>query len=157
MIPTAWLVVGIGNPLRRDDGLGAWVVEQVADWRLPGVRTLVETQLLPEMADAVASAARVVFVDAAVSTDQVVMTSVAARPTALGLGHAFGPEELLQWAHVLYGARPHASLVRVPGFDFDHGDRLSAAGLESAREALFLIRELLTTPGRAADTDELQE
>ena len=60
------LVIGYGNTLRRDDGVGPGVAEAVAALGLPGVQTLACALLTPELAEPVARAGMVVFVDAAV-------------------------------------------------------------------------------------------
>ncbi len=44
------LVLGYGNELRGDDGLGPLVARTVADANIPGVRVLTARQLLPEFA-----------------------------------------------------------------------------------------------------------
>lgn len=50
--------------LRGDDGVGPLVAETVAGWGLPGVRALAVQQLVPELAEMVAAASLVVFVEA---------------------------------------------------------------------------------------------
>ncbi len=42
------LVIGYGNSLRSDDGVGPFVAEAVEALRLPGVHTLICQQLSPE-------------------------------------------------------------------------------------------------------------
>ena len=63
---TGLLVIGYGNTLRGDDGVGPKVAEAVEALQLPGVRTLVCQQLSPEHAEPISRARVVVFVDAAV-------------------------------------------------------------------------------------------
>jgi hypothetical protein len=75
------LLIGIGNPLRGDDGVAPWLVQAWARrraWREAavgaadgeggiqptGLRVLVVGQLLPELADELAAVRRVLFVDA---------------------------------------------------------------------------------------------
>ncbi|HEY9173382.1 MAG TPA: hydrogenase maturation protease, partial [Verrucomicrobiae bacterium] len=53
------LVIGYGNTLRRDDGIGPKVAEAVAELNLPGVRSLACPQLTPELAEPIAHAKRV--------------------------------------------------------------------------------------------------
>src|ERR1035441_6445297 len=65
------LVIGYGNTLRGDDGVGPRVAEAIEKLNLPGVRTLVCQQLSPEYADPVSRARTVVFVDAAVDAPRV--------------------------------------------------------------------------------------
>jgi hydrogenase maturation protease len=59
------LVLGIGNPGRRDDGLGAEAVARLEALRLPGVTADANYQLNLEDALTCASHDLVVFVDAA--------------------------------------------------------------------------------------------
>ena len=61
-----FLIIGYGNTLRGDDGVGPRVAETVAALNLPGVRALVCPMLMPEIADPISRAHTVIFVDAAV-------------------------------------------------------------------------------------------
>ena len=62
------LVIGYGNTLRTDDGVGRLAAERLADDpRLDGVRVIGRHQLTPELALDVSQAALVVFVDASQS------------------------------------------------------------------------------------------
>ena len=65
-LPSGLLIIGYGNTLRRDDGVGPKVAEAVAALALPGVRALAYPLLTPELAEAVSQARVVIFVDAAV-------------------------------------------------------------------------------------------
>lgn len=61
-------LVGVGNPLRRDDGVGPWIVGAVAEAAAGTALTLVDAQDVPENfvpAIARGEARNVVFVDAA--------------------------------------------------------------------------------------------
>ena len=67
--PASLLVIGYGNTLRRDDGVGPKLADAVAALGLTGVRTLACALLTPELAEAVSQAQRVIFVDAAVDSN----------------------------------------------------------------------------------------
>ncbi len=67
------LVIGYGNPLRGDDGVGPAVSGAIAVLGLPGVRALSVHQLTPELAAEAAGARVAVFVDAAVDSTEVEM------------------------------------------------------------------------------------
>ena len=41
------LVIGYGNPLHRDDGVGQDVAKQIAAWRLPNVEAIAAMAQLP--------------------------------------------------------------------------------------------------------------
>ena len=60
------LIIGYGNPLRGDDGVG-WRVAEAAGTALPeGAATVLAVhQLTPELSAPISRAGRVVFVDAA--------------------------------------------------------------------------------------------
>ena len=69
------LVIGYGNPLREDDGIGWRVVEEIENGEIVGVlqslgncqlETVAVHQLLPELAGDVSEAELVIFVDASV-------------------------------------------------------------------------------------------
>lgn len=57
------LVIGIGNPLRGDDGVGWWLARRAETLKLTP-RVLRVQQLTPELAEELAGARRVLFIDA---------------------------------------------------------------------------------------------
>src|SRR5579884_346516 len=58
------LIIGIGNPLRSDDGLGWAVAEQLSQACLPGCVIRMVHQLTPELALWMATVSRVIMIDA---------------------------------------------------------------------------------------------
>lgn len=58
------LVIGIGNRLRSDDGVGPRLAEEVEAWGLSGVESMAVQQLSPELAPRLAACERVLFIDA---------------------------------------------------------------------------------------------
>lgn len=149
------LLIGIGNPLRGDDGVGALLLEELARegaavgsrglWRNAELRTV--HQLTPELALAVAEAQRVLFVDAWANPDRPEPWIEPLRtPTAEGEapeGHGWGPVALVALAERLYGWGGEAALLRVPAFAFPHGTRFSAPLVEALPVARELIRQWL--------------
>ncbi len=147
---TAALLIGIGNRLRGDDGVGALLVEDwIAEASPPLTRAREEAvqvvhQLTPELALSVAGARRVLFVDAWADPDrphpwiEPLRPGTEGEPAEAG-GHGWGPLAVVALAERLYGWRGEAALLRVPAFAFPHGLELSA-GL---RQGLPLARELL--------------
>ena len=81
------LVIGYGNELRRDDGLGPRVAASLAG---PGVRALAVRQLTPELAEEVATARLVVFVDARVNPPA---ATVEVMPKACELSESMAREK----------------------------------------------------------------
>lgn len=137
------LVIGCGNTLRGDDGIGPAVAEAIAELGLPGVRVVVVHQLTPELAADLAGCRRAVFVDAGVGGEAVTVAPLSADAPAPSFSHAPNPPGLLALARAAYGRSPEAWLVAVPGADFGYRDGLSEVGWEGARSAAREVERLL--------------
>ena len=123
------LVIGYGNAMRTDDGLGRHAAERLAhDPRLAGATVIACHQLTPELALDVSRAALVVFVDA--SHDRPAGTFTIERMERTGRGdsgwsHQFSPSSLIALTGELYGPSPDVYLVSVGVESLQLGDRLS--------------------------------
>jgi len=119
-IPARCLILACGNTLREDDGVGpwlaAWAEERFADE--PLVRVLSRQQWTPELAEDIAGAESVVFIDCAVSAEpgSIQVAPVEPGGEAPGLAtHHFGAAELLALSKELYGSLPRISLLLTIG------------------------------------------
>ena len=123
------LIVGYGNPLRGDDGLGWSVAERLQELvHDPDIEILAVHQLTPELMDPISRAARVIFIDASVSGEpgEIRERSVApGSPTPAQFTHHFTPETLLEGAGRLFGHTPEAVLYTVSAAGFEFGAALS--------------------------------
>jgi hydrogenase maturation protease len=134
------LVIGYGNTLRRDDGVGPRAAEAVERMNLPGVRSLACHQLSPEHAELVSRARKVIFVDAAVDE----MGGVKFRPLIPGdttqlMAHAADPQTLLALARDVFGRAPESWWLTIPALELGFGEDLSPEaqrGLETALEKI---------------------
>jgi len=57
------LVIGYGNPLRCDDGVGQQIAKAVATWGIPNVEAIAVHQLTPELAEKLVTVDLAIFVD----------------------------------------------------------------------------------------------
>ena len=121
------LVVGVGNPLRADDGFGPRAAEALEALALPGVRALAVHGLAPELADDLAAADLAVFVDVALDLPPGATreSPLEPRPPA-ALGHALEPGALLALCRALHGRAPRAVALAVGPESLAHGEGLSA-------------------------------
>ena len=142
-MPDDVLVIGFGNPLRRDDGIGPAVAEALAGLGLPGVRVRVVHQLTPELAADLSGVRLAVFVDAQLGGDPLTTTRLTGDVAEPVMTHAVDPRTLLALARAVYGRGPEAWLVTAAGADFGFGDCLSAAGRENAQAACTWIDRLM--------------
>lgn len=136
-----WLAIGIGNTLRRDDGIGPWLAERIEEWRLPGIRTKTVHQLTPEIAAEIAEANAVLFLDASAVGESELRRVVGHEETALG--HAMSPSAFLAMLHRIGVSQPPAWLASVRATDFDFGEGLSSASNDECERLLPAIRGLL--------------
>ena len=134
------LVIGYGNTLRQDDGVGPKVAETVAALDLPGVRTLACPLLTPELAEPLSQACVVIFVDAAVDAPrEVQMRKLAPAETSQVMAHAASPATLLALARDVFGHAPQAWWLTIPVADLGIGEAfspLAQRGFETAVEAV---------------------
>lgn len=136
------LLVGCGNPLRRDDGAGWRVVEALARRWADNIAIRLGQQLVPEWAVDFASADVAFIVDAS-SSQRTQITRLGTEPPLID-SHVLGSSELLGLTERAYGESPVAYLVEVPATDFRFGEGLSPATAAAARDATRLLELCLT-------------
>lgn len=141
--PAGLLVIGYGNTLRSDDGVGPRVAEAVEALRLPGVSTLICQQLSPEHAEPISCADRVVFVDAAVDESrEVQFRELEPGDTTQLMAHAADPRTMLALARDVFGHAPKAWWLTIPVIRLEFGETLSPLARRGRDEAVARIRSL---------------
>jgi len=136
------LVLGYGNPYRRDDGLGPLLAERVAQWLASlgeAAELWVGQQLLPELAEELVNHDVAIFCDAsAVPLEDGFLLEeldISSDPEGLTL-HSVSPQWLLGLAQSLAGRMPKACLLSVEGESFDFREGLTPRCEERAKAAL---------------------
>ncbi|HIK06181.1 MAG TPA: hydrogenase maturation protease [Trichormus sp. M33_DOE_039] len=139
------MVIGYGNDLRSDDGIGQQIANEIASWHLPSVQSLAIHQLTPDLADALASIDLAIFVDACLPVDGYDVQIQMLSPTSDidSSVHRSDPRSLLALTQSLYGCCPPAWLVTIPGVNFEIGDRLSRMAEIGKSIALVKIIQIL--------------
>lgn len=124
------LIYGIGNVGRQDDGLGIRLLDRLAETTLPACVTLEAAyQLSIEDALLVSEFDAVLFIDATVDKDAPAPFSL--RPLAPAAEvtfstHSTSPAGVLSLCAELYGRRPRAFLLALPGYEWELREELSA-------------------------------
>ncbi len=138
-------VVGIGNPLRGDDGAGWAVVEALTEPTAGLVKTVCVHQPLPELLDAIHAADQVIFVDASVDgkPGSVMVTSIQPATDGPASSHQLHPAVLLAMGVELYGRMPSATLVTITGQDFGYQETLSLPVQQAVTKAICQIKKIL--------------
>jgi hydrogenase maturation protease len=124
------LILGIGNPLRSDDGLGRAVAQQLAQAGDLECSVQVVHQLMPELAQDMAAARLVVMIDASRAGEpgemRVRPLSPSLQPAGTIGAHHATPEELAALTAAIYGHCPPVVVITMTGADFSLGERLSS-------------------------------
>ena len=124
------LVLGYGNPMRSDDGLGWQVAADLFRTnRCPDVEVLPCHQLTPELAPAVSRADAVVFIDCAQGgvPGQVCCREVRSESMAPSFTHHLTPAALLALSSELFGSCPRAFVLSIHGENYAPGEGFSRA------------------------------
>ena len=135
---TGCLILACGNTLRSDDGIGP----RLAKWAAGrfrddfGVRVLARQQWTPDLAEEIAAADSVLFVDSSIDSapGRVSLIPVAMNKTGFDgarhgpATHQFDPAYLLALAHELYGSlAEHAMILTVGAGSMELGETFSDA------------------------------
>lgn len=143
------LVIGYGNTLRGDDGVGYWVAEAVEAWNLQDVRSHPCHQLTPDVAAEIAEADQVIFVDATPPANPCsplkIERLVPMGDAGIVSTHHNTPQGLLAMSQALYGQLPPAYAILLPTRDFRFSDRLSPIAESGMHQALARIRNLISS------------
>ncbi|HEY9803223.1 MAG TPA: hypothetical protein V6D25_22875 [Leptolyngbyaceae cyanobacterium] len=139
------MVIGYGNDLRSDDGIGQRIADEVASWHLPSVKSVCVHQLTPDLADSLARTDLAIFVDACLPVENFDVQVQSLLPacdidTNVHIGN---PRSLLALTAAIYGSCPSAWWVTVPGVNFEFGDRISQTAEIGCAIALVKIVQIL--------------
>lgn len=124
------LVLGYGNPLRSDDGLGWRVaVDLFRANASPDVLVLPCHQLTPDLAETASLAETVIFVDCSRKGErgEVRCEEVRSQSGPVSFTHDLSPAALLDLAAELFGVCPKAYLFTICGECFEPGEEFSAS------------------------------
>jgi hydrogenase maturation protease len=124
------LVLGYGNPMRSDDGLGWHIaVDLFRTNRCPDIEVLPCHQLTPELAPPVSRADAVIFIDCEQGgmPGEICCREVRCESIPPSFTHHLTPWALLALSSELFGACPRACLLTMQGADYSPGEAFSPA------------------------------
>lgn len=140
-------IIGLGNPLRGDDGLGHHLCKLVEGLGLPGVDTMqvqqLDTAILPDLA----RYRQLVVVDAAIQEAPVVFTDTTDPETSANLSHHLQPGIIRGLLKQLFGTDVELKVLRVRGYEFGYGAPLSPGALVHSASAFTLLQDWLAAQG----------
>lgn len=135
-------IVGIGNSLRSDDGVGILVSKQIDQMKLKGVTTMTVHQLDTGMIERLSKFDVVIFVDASV-----IDKSVSFQPLTLednvpqSFSHHINAAMLASLAYKLYSASTRFYICGICAYDFQLGTDISYKAMGNALEAVSVLTD----------------
>ena len=146
------LIIGYGNPLRCDDGVGPRAAEALsASLQSVDVEVIACRQLTPELAQPLSRTQLAVFIDAAcdcpagsLQCRRLTSESKKAFSGGAAFSHFQTPESLLAWSEELYGGSPEAYCLSVGAASLAEGLDLSStvqAALPRLQEKVLSLLE----------------
>ena len=140
----ALVVIGYGNELRSDDGIGQRVAKAL---QLSNVKSIAVHQLTPELAEVLANTELAIFIDACLASEssQVQVQSLLPNSSSAIAGHTADPRSLLALTKAIYGYCPQAWWVTIPGVNFELGENLSPLAEQGIEIAIDKINNLIKT------------
>jgi len=140
------LILGLGNPLRADDGFGWRLADELVEADLPeGVGVYACHQLTPELAELLRGVALAIFLDVEIGVPPGVVCSLPVTPatSAEAFSHRLNPDALLALTQQLYGQAPAAYTVSVGAAELGYGMALSDTVEAALPETLGVVMALL--------------
>jgi len=143
--PPTLLIIGYGNTLRSDDGVGPRAAEAMAALNLPGLQVLSCPLLTPELAEPISRARIAVFVDAAVDAPrEVQLRKLQPAASSQIMAHAADPPTMLALARDVFGHAPEAWLLAIPVRNLAIGDELSDFARRNLQTAIDCLEQFAT-------------
>ena len=137
------LLIGYGNTLRSDDGVGPKVVAAIAALNLSGFQTLTCDLLTPELADPISRAETVLFVDAAIDAPaEVQLRPLTPADSSQIMAHAADPRTMLALARDVFCHAPNAWWLTIPVEHMGIGEHFSDLAQQGVAAAIETIRDL---------------
>lgn len=140
------LIVGYGNPLRSDDGIGPFVVERIGRLQLPTVTTRICHQIDNGLIEEANTYERVIFVDSSVDRAGVRFQRLNNRPRKWGESSGEANSDLAgQLSARLSETAPELFLCSVPAQNVNFGVCFSERTVKGAKDAFRYLMSVLAT------------
>ncbi len=146
------LLVGIGNPIRQDDGIGPYCVNLLKEIEIlkREKRELVDYMVVHQLdmihCEAFARYSLIIFIDADAEEgyEPFRKEEVNRKPESQPFtSHIGSIPDILSLTAGLYGVMPQAYLVAIRGLSFEVGEELSSTAVSNAQKAIVVIKNLI--------------
>ena len=140
------LIAGIGNTLRSDDGVGAFVCAEIEKKQLNNVFTITSQQLQTEFIDQFLLYDYVVVVDASMNAEGILFEKVPDTTEAvLHSSHHINLATLNSLTKQLHGRAINLYSCGIETESFETGEQLSAKAKANAEKAVLFITDWVSS------------
>lgn len=130
-------ITGIGNTLRSDDGVGAYVCRLIEEKNLEGIKVIITHQLDIGMTEDLIKFDTVIFVDASLNDEKISFEQlVLENNQPQSVSHHINATVLAGLARRLYSANTRFYVLAVGGDNFELGTVLSEKAMKNALESV---------------------
>ncbi len=142
-------LIGYGNPFRKDDAIGIWIVSRIKYIIKPPKKKMdfwMGQQLVPEIVEWIQDADEVVFIDSSLMTgtqkgwDFIKITPKKDVLTD-NMFHSLDIADLLVLSRKEYGNIPDSFLLAITGYDFSFGAGLTEKAKKASYEAIKFLKQ----------------
>jgi hydrogenase maturation protease len=138
------LIIGIGNTLRGDDGIGAYICARIEALHVNGVKTIVKQQLHTEMVEDFLTFDHIIIADASINSEAIQFGPVNTINTApVASSHHVNASLLAALSKQLYNKELSLMICSVRGENFNIQEHLSAMAIANADLAVNTILQWL--------------
>jgi len=138
------LLIGVGNPLRGDDGIGQWICEQAAKWKLQHLHVRTMQQLHIDLLEELQNFSAVIIADASKQAEPATLEEVDGSETGYASSHHADAATLRALHKNLYQQSIVWHALAIKASKFDMGQPISKETLANGAVALQLLKQHLT-------------
>ena len=135
-------IVGVGNTIRADDGIGNYICNAIEQMQIPGVNTMIVQQLEAELVEDLLHFDHVLITDASVEGKEADLYNLLPNNgPPLSSSHHLNAAMLAALSEKVYGIKMSLFICAVRGHDFNIGDTISEKAKANCQQAISLILE----------------
>lgn len=137
------LVIGYGNSLRSDDGIGQKTAIALSQMKLKDLTAMAVHQLTPELVEKIREFEQIIFLDAEVNSDRIKVKEIEINTveSKQKWTHYFNPESLINLTNYLYQKIPKTWLITIPINNIELGEEISKEVEEEADKVIqYLVK-----------------
>jgi hydrogenase maturation protease len=135
-------IIGIGNPMRADDGVGAFVCEILGEKKIDGLTCIIKHQLDFGITEELISFDEVIFIDASIETTSISLQELKGEDNCSpSFSHHLQASMVAKLAKELFDTHTRFYICSVGSNRFGMGAAISAKARHNAHAAVSLLTD----------------